>query len=131
MQEGQIVLSFIRVNKSWYTQPEVVGQDNWDKLYSQEQFGLFASRFSNGELDPIDGEFYVRFHQIGNELCPRLEAFQDAWHLLPFYTYLFDDMAKQKIVSGDDFEALLLKNGLFDVTKRDNPENKPRSRKKP
>lgn len=119
LEEGELVLQFIRVREAWYTQAGLIGQEARDRLYGQEEFGFYAKRVVNGELAHVNGEFYVRWHEIeqGKKPVPRLEAFDDAWELLPYFSHLFAALHDQNL-SGDDFQAKLLDAGLYDVTER-------------
>lgn len=119
LEEGELVLQFIRVRQAWYTQADIIGQEARDRLHGKEEFGFYAKRVVNGELSHVNGEFYVRWHHIeqGKKPVPRLEAFDDAWELLPYFSHLFAALHDQNL-SGDEFQAKLLEAGLYDVTER-------------
>lgn len=36
LSEGGVVLQFIRVRQAWYTQAEIIGQDERERMYGQE-----------------------------------------------------------------------------------------------
>lgn len=117
LSEGEVVLQFIRVRQAWYTQAEVIGQDERDRMYGQEEFGFYAKRVVNGELMPEGSEFFVRWRRVADKDVPRAEVFNDAWGILPYFSHMLSNL-NDRDMSGDEFQAELLDAGLMDVTER-------------
>ena len=117
LSEGEVVLQFIRVRQAWYTQAEIIGQDERERMYGQEEFGFYAKRVVNGELMPEGSEFFVRWRRVADKDVPRAEVFNDAWGILPYFSHMLSNL-NDRDMSGDEFQAELLDAGLMDVTER-------------
>ena len=110
---------FVRVKQAWYAAPALVGD-----LYAREEFGLTVN---NGEGDgDLAGEMYVRWLEVGGEQVPRLEAFDDSWHLLPHFSDVLaqlGDPSSRTSLTPDEFQRRLLELGFVDATKREPPRD--------
>ncbi len=97
--------TFIRSAQAWYARP---GCGN-DDLARNEEFALSA--------EGMDGEVFIRFHDLQNSQALRLEVFDDSLRLMPVFADVFAAMAN-KDLSPDQLHRLLLDLGLSDETKR-------------
>lgn len=68
----------------------------------------------------VSGEFAVRWRQVGDEVFPRLEMYDDAWAVLPHVSDLLQEMAKlnDQNIAPQAFCSLLKTLGMKDVTER-------------
>ena len=64
--------SFICTNKAWYAKFIVKKRAEQEILIEIE----------SEEGEGFTGEFAIRWNELGRALCPRIEAFDDAWGAL-------------------------------------------------
>ena len=101
---------FTRSSKTWYHDARRDKVEIYIGLYPEE--------------DGIHGEFEVEWYPLDNRLVPRLNAFDDAWKVLPYFQDLLDKLAEidSKNVSEEDFAEMLIELGIVDITQYETPE---------
>lgn len=72
------------------------------------------------------GEFSLKWTMVGNEMTPRLRAYEDSWSALYEFSDLLQELAKLDGTnpSVDAVVAVLLKCGVEDETPRTGPRSK-------
>ncbi len=114
--EGNIK-AFFHLSKAWYGEANLRNAD----IKDQVMFGYYTP----GE--GTTGEMSMRWHQLGGELTPRLDVFNDAWHALSTFTDVIQELGKvdNQHISPDEFCKILLSLGFKDLTPTKSPYEKP------
>lgn len=100
---------FICSQEAWYAR---IPSDA--HLYKQAEVMIHV------EAGGVDGEFAIRWKQVGGAASPRLEMYDDAWAVLPHVSDLLQEMAKlnDQNVTPQAFCSLLKSLGMKDATER-------------
>ena len=109
------VRAFYRSSKAWYAK----------SLGEHEPEIMFGIYDDHGE--GCVAEMSMRWHQLGENLVPRLECFDDGWSVLATFGDLLAELAKRdgKNITEAEFADILLKLGFKDQTQYTNPEGQP------
>ncbi len=115
---------FTCTKKAWYAQPAV------DKsgMYTHEEFGLETV----DEHGVPTAQVCVRWDSFGGGRVesPRLEAYGDAWHILPHFADVFATLSRQYPggeISAQQFHKVLSDLKVYDATPVRNPREDPQS----
>ncbi len=113
--EGNIK-AFFHLSKAWYGEANLRNADIKDVV----NFGYYSPG------DGTTGEMRMSWHQLGGELTPRLEVFNDAWHALSTFTDIIRELGKvdDQHLSSDEFCKILLSLGFKDLTPTESPYEK-------
>lgn len=113
--KSSIQRSFIRTKEAWYADPQLVG----DKLYAQEEVTFQL------ETPTLNGEFFIRWHELNGKQVPRLEAYDDSWRVLPYFADLFKVMESwhDQNVPPSQVCDTLMALGMTDATPREAPKH--------
>jgi hypothetical protein len=65
--------SFYQLSRGW---PEQRNSPNRDRYLDEIMIGFYAPSGASS------GEFAIRWYDVGKDIMPRLEAFDDSWHAL-------------------------------------------------
>lgn len=99
---------FVQTMGAWYWQQPVTPNEEFlIALYDEEM--------------NTTGEFAIRWVDLGKwGSAPRIEAFNDAWHVLPHFKDVLDKLAEpvHEGITPSDLRLLLLGCGLIDMTPR-------------
>ena len=105
---------FCFTQEAWYSQPEIVGQDN--PIYAANEVMI--------QLDSptISGEFAIRWRQ--DNQYPRLEMYSDSWGLMPHFADLFRwlELKHDHDFTPAELCEALREFGMKDVTPRQMPK---------
>ena len=109
---NKTVRAFYWCSQAWYAEANGYTRYN-DKI----NFGMYHKDGGT------DGEMSVKWIELGNGLCPKLEVFDDAWKILSEFSDVIDKLAQVDglNVSPDEIVNILLECGFQDFTPRENP----------
>lgn len=91
-------------------------------LNKEDRFETMIGVYS--EEDGLDGEFAIRWHELGAEDVPRIEAFNDSWASLCAVPELLEFFKEHdgKNITQEYLAKNLIRMGFEDVTVYDDPD---------
>ena len=116
----ETVRGFYITNEAWHFK-----YSNWNNYDFEHEImiGMYEKDGNGG----TDGEFAITWRHLGNDLVPKLEAFDDSWSVL--VKEFSDVLEYMSSIDGDNispssFAEHLKSLGLVDLTKRSIESNK-------
>ena len=104
---------FYHLGDSWYAEENL----RTTKYVDDITFGLYST--DGGTT----GEMAVQWYNLrGNKLTPKLEVFNDSFHLISAFSDVMDALSKMKEFTPHEFVELLKELGFEDKTQREEPK---------
>jgi hypothetical protein len=109
-----MIRGFYHFSEAWYADANR-NKDCVDEV----MIGFYGPNGDQGTA----GEFSVRWTELGSEITPQLQAYDDSWYALAQFSDLIEAMGEidGKDVSPKTFCELLKSLGFKDLTPRKNP----------
>jgi len=104
---------FYWLSKSWYRETTLAGTDLIDEI----MIGIYDGQGGS------NGEFAIRWQKSRyfKNKAIKIEIFNDAWHLLREFKYLFQALSELKEPEPNEIVELLKRLGFKDLTIKKQP----------
>ena len=96
--------------------------ESWYGDANRKFIGGAVEEINIGMYDPsggCKGEFCLTFHRLGDQVCARLECFEDGWSvLLRDFADLCDKLGGCRTLSVGEAKRMMVGLGIVDATQR-------------
>ena len=107
------IRGFYHLSKAWYGKVNL----EYTNIKDIVTFGHYCSGGGTS------GEMSMKWYKLAGDFVPRLEVFNDAWHILSIFTDLIQALGKvdDQNIDPSEFCEILLSLGFKDLTPNKSP----------